>query len=321
MNRRTAAQRAAYLFWSVVGSSLLVVSGVLLGWFLGNRHDLPMAMRRACAMLLRQGWCLVEWQGRTPAFATLLGLVLIASGAWAGVRRLVAWDRTRRLLASSVPYRPEHWPALAGALATLPHGHPPLRTVATSRVVACTVGLWRHQILVSTGLLTALSPAEIRAVVSHEWGHVSRHDPLRLVLLRWCSELVWFLPVVRALAQDSTRAMEEAADDVAVVLTAQPLELAAALVKAAQAQAGLRGSAVSVLGEELGVTARVERLLAITPPRTRRRHRRDWVVSGVVATCLLMLLVVPRQPGVAAALAPLLSHQPRMGCAMLPPQR
>src|SRR5437870_4041805 len=149
MNRRTAAQRAAHLFWSVVGSSLLVVSGVLLGWFLGGRHDLPMAMRRACAMLLRQGWCLVEWQGRTPAFATLLGLVLIASGAGAGVRRLVAWDRTRRLLASSVPYRPEHWPALAGALATLPHGRPPLRTVTTSRVVACTVGLWRHQILLS----------------------------------------------------------------------------------------------------------------------------------------------------------------------------
>ena len=126
-HRSTAVQRAARLFWSVVGSSLLVVSGVLLGWFLGGRHDLPMAMRRACAMLLRQGWCLVEWQGRTPAFATLLGLVLIASGAGAGVRRLVAWDRTRRLLASSVPYRPEHWPALAGALATLPHGRPPPR--------------------------------------------------------------------------------------------------------------------------------------------------------------------------------------------------
>src|SRR5882724_10125953 len=104
MNCRTAAQRTAHLFWSVVGSSLLVVSGGLMGWFLGSRHDLPMAMRSACAMLLRQGWCFVEWQGRTPAFAPLLGLVLIASGAWTGVRRLAAWDRTRRLPASSVPY-------------------------------------------------------------------------------------------------------------------------------------------------------------------------------------------------------------------------
>ena len=272
-------------------------------------------------MLQQQGWSLAHSQGRAPAFALFFVLVLMASGAWAGVRRLLAWGRTRRLLASSVPYRPEHWPALAGALATLPHGRPPLRTVTTSRVVACTVGLWRHQILLSTGLLMALSPAEIRAVVSHEWGHVSRHDSLRLVLLRWCSEFVWFLPVVRALAQDSARAMEEAADDVAVVLTAQPLELAAALVKAAQVQAGRRGAAVSVLGEELGVTARVERLLAMTPPRTQRRQRRDWVVSGVVATCLLTLLIVPRQSGVAAVLAPLVSHQTHMGCSMLLPQR
>jgi hypothetical protein len=197
--------------------------------------------------------------------------------------------------------------------------------------------------MLSAGLLMALSPAEIRAVVSHEWGHVSRRDPLRLTLLRWCSELLWFLPIVRVLAQDCARAMEEAADDVAVVLTAQPLDLAAALVKAAQAQALPSGSAVSVLGEEglrpaptqsrqgpaalrrhcraeLGVTARVERLLAVAPPRTRRRHARDWVVSGLVATCLLMLLFVPRQPDAATALAALLAHQPRVGCYMLPQQ-
>jgi len=315
-NRSPAAQRAARLFWSVVGSSLLVVGGVSLGWFLGSRHDLPMAMRGACAMLLQQGRSLANWQGRAPAFTTLFVLVLLASAAWAGVRRLLAWGRTRRLVASSVPYRPEHWPALEMALTALPHCRQRLRTVATSRAVACTVGLWRHQILLSAGLLTALSPAEIRAVVSHEWGHVSRRDPLRLVLLRWCSELLWFLPIVRVLALESARAMEEAADDVAVVLTEQPLDLAAALVKAAQAQALPNWSAVPALGEELGVTARVERLLDVAPPRTRRRHARDWVVSGVVTTCLLALLFVPRQPDVAAALAPLLSHPPRMGCSM-----
>lgn len=320
-HRSAAAHRAARLFWGVVGSTLLVVIGVPLGWFLGSRHDLPMTMRSACA-LLQQGWGLAAWQGRAPAFATLFVFVLLASAAWAGMRHLLAWRRTRRLVARSVLYHPEHWPALEMALTGLPHCRQRLRTVATSRTVACTVGLWRHHILLSTGLLTALSPAEIRAVVSHEWGHISRRDPLRLVLLRWCSELLWFLPIVRVFAQESARAMEEAADDVAVVLTAQPLDLAAALVKAAQAQALPHWSAVSVLGGELGVTARVERLLDVAPPRTRRRHARDWVVSGVVATCLLVLLVVPRQPDVAAALAPLLAHQPHThrGCSMPLPQ-
>ena len=320
VHRSPAAQRAARLFWGVMGSSLLIVSGVSLGWFLGSRHGLPMAMRGACAMLQQQGWSLAHSQGRAPAFALFFVLVLMASGAWAGVRRLLAWGRTRRLLASSVPYRPGQWPALDMALAALPHCRQRLRMVATSRVVACTMGLWRHQIMLSAGLLTALSPAEIRAVVSHEWGHVSRRDPLRLLLLRWCSELVWFLPIVRVLAQDSARAMEEAADDVAVVLTAQPLDLAAALVKAAKAQVLPNWSAVSTLGEELGVTARVERLLDVAPPRPQRRHARDWVVSGLVAACLLALLFVPRQPDAATALAALLAHQPRVGCYMLPQQ-
>ena len=140
MNRSPAAQRAARLFWSVVGSSLLIVSGGTLGWFFGSRHALPRAMRGTCAML-HQGWGLADWQGRALAFATLLVLVLIASGAWAGVRRLLAWCRTRRLLARSVPYRPEYWPALAMALTALPSCQQRLRIVATARVVACTVGL------------------------------------------------------------------------------------------------------------------------------------------------------------------------------------
>src|SRR5919198_6064955 len=86
MHRSSAAQRAARLFWSVVGSSLLIVSGGTLGWFLESHHALPMAMRGVCAML-PQGWRLADWQGQGPGLATLLVLVLMASGAWAGVRR------------------------------------------------------------------------------------------------------------------------------------------------------------------------------------------------------------------------------------------
>jgi Zn-dependent protease with chaperone function len=312
-----AAQRAARLFWSVLGSCVLIVSGVLAVWFVGGRHGPPLPSLDACMATVWQVWAMTHWQAVTSPFTSFVALVLGASGAWAGVRTLRAWCRTRRFLAHSEPYRRAYWPALDAALVPLPHCQQRLRTLATSRPVACTVGLWRHHIVLSTGLLATLSTAEIQAVVSHEWGHVSRRDPLRLLLLRWCSQTLWFLPIVRAMARDSARAMEEAADDLAVGLMDQPLELAAALVKIAQAQAVPSRSAIAAHAEDCVVTERVERLLALASTRPRPPHTWAWVTSGLVALGLFGLLVLPRQVSSAAASMSLSSAQPQsMHCAL-----
>ena len=53
MNHSIAARQATRLFWGIVCSSLLVVSGVTLTWLLGSRHDLPMTVFEACVMMLR----------------------------------------------------------------------------------------------------------------------------------------------------------------------------------------------------------------------------------------------------------------------------
>ena len=322
MNRSTAAQRAARLFWRVVGGSLLVVSGVVLAWLLGNRNTPPMTMLDACLMMMRQFWGLTLQQVTAPAIAAGLVLGLVGSGAWAGGRSLLAWWRTRRLLAHSVSYCPGRWSTLDAALATLPPGPWRLRTLSTTHPVACTVGLWRPQIVLSADLVAALTPAELGAVIGHEWGHVCRRDPLRLALLQFCSTALWFLPIIRAFTHDSTRAMEDAADDSAVALTQAPLELAAALVKTAKAQARLHWSPVPALGGEQVVTERVERLLALAPARPPQQHARTWAVSTVIAACLLGFLIVPQQPVVAAM--PVLPFGPQpsmMACPMGTQQR
>ena len=321
MHCSTATRRATRLFWGVIGSSLLVVSGVTLAWLLGKRSVPPMTVLDACLMMVQHVWGITHRYVASPPFAAVLTLVLVASGAWAGGRSLAAWWRTRRLLASSEPYRHGRWPSLEGTLATLPHIRRRLRMLGAAHPVACTVGLWRPHIVLSAGLLAALSSTEIEAVIGHEWGHVSRRDPLRLALLRFWSEVLWFLPIVRALAQESARSMEDAADDVAVALTNQPLDLAAALVTTAQAQASPRWSLVPALGGEHMVTERVERLLEIVPARPRPQHHRAWASSALVAAGLLGLLVLSRQP-VAAAPVPLLAPQSSMMvCPMDTPQR
>jgi Zn-dependent protease with chaperone function len=314
-----AAQRAARLFWSVLGSSVLIVSGVLAVWFVGGRHGPALPRLDGCMATMWQAWTLAQRQAVLSPFTAFVALVLGASGAWAGGRTLWAWCRTRNFLAHSEPYRPGQWPALDAALVPLPHCQQRLRTLATSRAVACTVGLWRHHIVLSTGLLAALSAAEIQAVVSHEWGHVRRRDPLRLFLLRWCSQTLWFLPIVRAMARDSAQAMEEAADDLAVGLTGQPLELAAVLVKMARARAAPARAAIAAHAEDCVVTARVERLLALASPRPQPFHAWAWVTSGLVALGLCGLLVLPRPVSSAAAFISLSSAQPQIvRCAMAP---
>jgi hypothetical protein len=105
-------------------------------------------------------------------------------------------------VALSQPSRPGHGRALETALALLPQVRHRVRVLPAPHPMACTVGLWHPQIVLSAGLVTALTPAEIRAVLGHEWAHVRRRDPLRLVVLRFWQDALWFLPIGRALARE-----------------------------------------------------------------------------------------------------------------------
>ena len=86
MHRSTAARRATRLFWGVMGSSLLVVSGVTLAWLLGKHSVPPMTMLDACLMMMRQVWGITHRYVASPPFTGVLTLVLVASGVWAGGR-------------------------------------------------------------------------------------------------------------------------------------------------------------------------------------------------------------------------------------------
>jgi hypothetical protein len=141
MKGSMAAQRAVRLFWSVVGGSLLLVSGMFLAWLLGSRSNPPLTMLETCLMTMRQFWGIALHQVAHPPFAPVLVLGLVLSGAWALGRGLRAWWRTKRLLASSTPYCPGQWPTLDAALSTLPERRWPLRVLSIPHPVACTVGL------------------------------------------------------------------------------------------------------------------------------------------------------------------------------------
>ncbi len=101
--------------------------------------------------------------------------------------------------------------------------------VPDSRAQAFCAGLLRPQLYLSTGALDALSETELRAVLAHERHHLTRMDPLRILLARVLGEALFFLPVMRRLDARYAALAEIAADEAAARAHGAPT-LASALL-------------------------------------------------------------------------------------------
>lgn len=201
--------------------------------------------------------CLIALHEIVEPVHDLAHLLLAAGVAWATWDRARAWRRVRRTLgpveaAQPAPDDP-FWTAAAAA------GVDParVRVVDGLPVPAFTVGWWRPAIYVAADLAERLSPPELAAVLAHEGAHVARRDPLRLSALRFLAHTLFWLPVLRRLADDVADEAEILADDAAVrALRGRSLVLASALVSLAR---GARG-APSVAGGLAGATVGFVRL-------------------------------------------------------------
>jgi Peptidase family M48 len=72
--------------------------------------------------------------------------------------------------------------------------------VTADQAFAVTRGLLRPRILVSSGALATLDPAELAAVLGHERAHLRRRDPLRLLAARLLADAGCYLPALRWLS-------------------------------------------------------------------------------------------------------------------------
>lgn len=180
-----------------------------------------------------------------------------------------------------------------------------------SPVAYCLPGGSRSVTVLSDGLMAALEPAELRAVLIHENAHLSqRHHLLLWAFAAWRQALPW-LPTTR-LAQESVNSLiEMLADDVALKTESKAtLIKAIAIVASGSAQAPERpelpsaASSLALSGLDSGTggagsdsarttASRVSRLLSPQPPLPAA------VRNAVLAGCVLLLalptalLVVP----------------------------
>jgi Zn-dependent protease with chaperone function len=234
----------------------------------------------------------------------LFHLLLFAGLAYATWDRLRAWSLQRTALAALPrpnPHR-DHSLLQAARLAGIdPDG---LVVVPGMPNPAFTAGWLRPRVYVAEELTIRLLPRELTAVLAHEAAHVARRDPLRLSILRFLRCTLFWLPAVRALAEDIADETEIQADDRAAPL--DPLSLASAILKLATWHPGhLATVGVGFHHRDL-LDRRVRRLAGESVTPRTRLHPRSAIATVlglalVSATGALMAHPLPAHAGHAAA--------------------
>ncbi|MEV8149114.1 M56 family metallopeptidase [Arthrobacter sp. NPDC080031] len=180
-----------------------------------------------------------------------------------------------------------------------------------SPVAYCLPGGARSVTVLSDGLMAALEPAELRAVLIHENAHLSqRHDLLLWAFAAWRQALPWF-PTTR-LAQVAVNSLiEMLADDVALRTeskgtlikaiaivasgSARPVEQFA-LPRTSDPDASPESSSLSGTGgadSPRTTASRVSRLLSPKPPLPAAQRALVLAASAMLLAVPTGLLIVP----------------------------
>ena len=317
--RMEASRRVHWFLGLLLVLGLIPVAGLGIAFSASGSGELPRTIVTACLAMMGVAWEATQGHLTLHPLTTIAVFFLAGSLLWAIIRTVASLVNTRRLLKRSEVHTPGRYPKLDSLLARPDFRRLQLRLLGATRPLAFTVGLWRPQIVLSERMISSLSDEELRAVLFHELGHVRSRDPLRLAVVRFLADALWFLPVARSLARDFVDAVEEGADDWAVGATRQPIDLATALVKTARAGLLSPMPVASSLAGNLSVEGRVQRLLGMDEKRRSGTTLRTWVTSGLITLLLFMPVILPlgdREASAQTAMAEAMRRMPMMTCSV-----
>jgi Zn-dependent protease with chaperone function len=229
----------------------------------------------ACVLRLRETY-------GTPGGATVAGLGLALAGAVAARTVLTAMTHLRAAGQQALLHaetarlvgRPE--PSLGAML--VEHSQP---------VAYCVAG--RHPtVILSTGALQALQPAQLSAVLAHERAHLSGGHHRLLALARIGRLVLPFLPLMRDADKQVERLIEMHADDSAA-RASDPRSLATALVVLATATNPSPALAASATDS----VQRIHRLLRPAAPLGQARRQLLRATAASLALTPLLLALTP----------------------------
>jgi Zn-dependent protease with chaperone function len=156
----------------------------------------------------------------------LIGAALVVAGSM--VRGYTRVRSVIERLETTAPPPPREQAALVEAVGRR-HGLD-VRLIMSEYPLSFVWGWRRSTLVLSSGLLRALEPAGLTAVLEHEAAHHARRDNLVKLGLAICGSLSLAAPLSRRLLRWHAEQVELVCDEVAAVSTSEPLEVADALV-------------------------------------------------------------------------------------------
>ena len=146
-------------------------------------------------------------------------------------------------------------------------------------------GVLRPRLLVTRGVVDALTAEELRAGVAHELGHFRAWDNLKRLAMRAAPDLLFLMPAASAIEMRWASAAEHAADSRACETERARCALASALVKIARLTPPRTPLAqpISTLVDGGEIASRVHRLLSDTVAGPALPRRRPIAAAAALA--------------------------------------
>ena len=218
-------------------------------------------------------------------FSILVTLWLVGVGILLARLTAGCW-RIRKLQAAARLETPSRWQSLAEEIAAR-LGLTRRFTVIESVPVATptVIGWLRPVILLPVAAMAGLSPRQVEAILAHELAHIRRHDFLINLLQTLAETMLFYHPAVWWISRRIRTEREHCCDDVAVGVSGDPAEYAAALAELASWS--IAHPALAMAATRGPLLERVRRLLRL--PDADRKPRRTAVAVAIVLTSVVAI--------------------------------
>lgn len=288
----------------------IVAAAFLPEWWLGGEafgaahpaplHQLHLLSDLTAALEPRLAYATLAFAVAASAFAAVS-----SARGYARVGRVV-----KRLEMGAAPPRPEH----VQVVRTAAERHRmSVGLVMSDCPLSFVWGFRRSKLVLSSGLLNALTAQQLEGVIEHEAAHHTRRDNTVKLVLSAAGYLSLAFPLSRLILRWRAEQVEMVCDEVAAARTAEPLEIADALVKVRRAGVSLSVGPLAAASGFMpdgakGFQRRVHRLVSLadslpSPERSEVLARPPR--AGVLAAALLFTLTLLT----VSALAPLAVHR------------